>query len=64
MKPKDSEQKKPLIVFPHGGPHSANTEMYMLESLFFVRNGFAVLFINYRGSLGESSEHYQFAASC
>ncbi|VVC32928.1 Peptidase S9, prolyl oligopeptidase, catalytic domain,Alpha/Beta hydrolase fold [Cinara cedri] len=44
--------KCPLIVFPHGGPHASSLDSYMPNAAFFVQIGFAVLFVNYRGSTG------------
>ncbi len=41
-----------FAVWPHGGPHSLISAMYLNEVAFFVKQGFAVLFINFRGSLG------------
>ena len=42
----------PLIVLPHGGPHSALTTGYSLNVAAFVALGFSVLLVNYTGSLG------------
>ncbi|XP_041978273.1 acylamino-acid-releasing enzyme-like isoform X2 [Aricia agestis] len=42
----------PLIVWPHGGPHSAFSNTYFLEAAFYNMLGFALLRINYRGSTG------------
>uniref|UniRef100_A0A0V0G8W1 Acylamino-acid-releasing enzyme n=1 Tax=Triatoma dimidiata TaxID=72491 RepID=A0A0V0G8W1_TRIDM len=51
--PVDSDVKElPLIVWPHGGPHSATTNAYSLLCNFFAQLGFAILMINYRGSIG------------
>ncbi|XP_052094741.1 acylamino-acid-releasing enzyme-like isoform X1 [Mytilus californianus] len=50
--PEVLDVKPPLIVFPHGGPHSVFTEGYMLYTSCLIASGFAVLYINYRGSLG------------
>ncbi|XP_053233396.1 acylamino-acid-releasing enzyme [Podarcis raffonei] len=44
--------KFPLVVSPHGGPHSAFTTSWMLYPALLCRMGFAVLLVNYRGSLG------------
>lgn len=46
----------PLIVNPHGGPHSSSTTFFRMETLCFVLNGYAVITIQYRGSLGYSKE--------
>ncbi|NWI69860.1 ACPH enzyme, partial [Todus mexicanus] len=45
-------QKPPLVVMPHGGPHSVFTAGWMLYPAALCRTGFAVLLVNYRGSLG------------
>ncbi|XP_061202925.1 acylamino-acid-releasing enzyme isoform X1 [Neopsephotus bourkii] len=45
-------QKPPLVVMPHGGPHSVFAAGWMLYPAALCRMGFAVLLVNYRGSLG------------
>ncbi|NWI50017.1 APEH enzyme, partial [Calyptomena viridis] len=45
-------EKPPLVVMPHGGPHSVFTAGWMLYPAALCRVGFAVLLVNYRGSLG------------
>ncbi|KRY32905.1 Acylamino-acid-releasing enzyme [Trichinella spiralis] len=53
LKPADkSKSPYPLILWPHGGPHSTYTTAYSFMAAFFVSVGFAVLRVNYRGSLG------------
>ncbi|XP_065701660.1 LOW QUALITY PROTEIN: acylamino-acid-releasing enzyme-like [Patagioenas fasciata] len=47
-----TSQKPPLVVMPHGGPHSVFTAGWMLYPAALCRLGFAVLLVNYRGSLG------------
>ncbi|XP_072276383.1 acylamino-acid-releasing enzyme [Pyxicephalus adspersus] len=42
----------PLVVFPHGGPHSAFVSEWMLFPAVLCKMGFAVQLVNYRGSLG------------
>ncbi|XP_063362005.1 acylamino-acid-releasing enzyme-like isoform X1 [Cydia amplana] len=49
LAPKSSD-KLPLIVWPHGGPHSGFVNAYSLEAALFNMLGFASLRINYRGS--------------
>ncbi|KAH0629992.1 hypothetical protein JD844_012520 [Phrynosoma platyrhinos] len=44
--------KIPLVVSPHGGPHSVFTTSWTLYPAVLCRMGFAVLLVNYRGSLG------------
>ncbi|NXE30567.1 APEH enzyme, partial [Ardeotis kori] len=45
-------QKPPLVVMPHGGPHTVSTAGWTLCPAALCRMGFAVLLVNYRGSLG------------
>ncbi|XP_020296505.1 acylamino-acid-releasing enzyme-like isoform X2 [Pseudomyrmex gracilis] len=45
----------PFIVVPHGGPHSNYTNVHILDYSFFVKAGFAVVQVNYRGSTGMGS---------
>eukprot|EP00590_Aulacoseira_subarctica_P007588 CAMPEP_0172414434 /NCGR_PEP_ID=MMETSP1064-20121228/1091_1 /TAXON_ID=202472 /ORGANISM="Aulacoseira subarctica , Strain CCAP 1002/5" /LENGTH=787 /DNA_ID=CAMNT_0013151099 /DNA_START=276 /DNA_END=2639 /DNA_ORIENTATION=- len=45
--------KPPLIVVPHGGPHSCSSISFMPTSFFLCLQGkYAVLLVNYRGSTG------------
>jgi dipeptidyl aminopeptidase/acylaminoacyl peptidase len=47
------DRKCPLIVVPHGGPHSCMTTSYVASYAFLaLRLGAAVLHVNYRGSTG------------
>ncbi|XP_053577103.1 acylamino-acid-releasing enzyme isoform X2 [Bombina bombina] len=54
LKPQDvsAESKLPLVVYPHGGPHSSFASEWMLFPATLCKMGFAVLLVNYRGSLG------------
>ncbi|XP_013772047.1 acylamino-acid-releasing enzyme-like [Limulus polyphemus] len=56
VKPKKGGDEKihshPLIVWPHGGPHSLITPGYALYPIVFAKLGFASLLVNFRGSLG------------
>ena len=47
----------PLIVWPHGGPHSVLTTDFKTVVMFFCQLGFGVLFVNYRGSTGFGEEN-------
>lgn len=47
-----NETDLPLIVWPHGGPHSSFHAGFSLYPILFVKCGFAVLLVNYRGSKG------------
>ena len=44
--------KSPLVVSPHGGPHSTFTDDYYETSRLLCQLGYAVLLVNYRGSIG------------
>lgn len=44
--------KRPLICWPHGGPHSSSINSYSMAATFFVALGYSVVFVNYRGSIG------------
>ncbi|XP_071815910.1 acylamino-acid-releasing enzyme-like isoform X2 [Apostichopus japonicus] len=46
------EQQPPLIVFPHGGPHSSIVASYLVMPVFLCRLNYAVICVNYRGSTG------------
>ena len=48
----NSECNGTLIVFPHGGPHSAYGCEYSTHVAVFYRLGFSVLMLNFRGSIG------------
>lgn len=51
--PKNSESKKlPVVVIPHGGPWSRDTWGFMADSQFLANRGYAVLKMNFRGSIG------------
>ncbi|XP_066471875.1 acylamino-acid-releasing enzyme-like isoform X2 [Tiliqua scincoides] len=42
----------PLVVSPHGGPHAVFDACWRPTMACFCKLGFAVLMVNYRGSLG------------
>ena len=46
----------PLILWPHGGPHSAVPTVFFNEVHYFASMGLAVLFVNYRGSTGAGKD--------
>lgn len=54
IKPKEVNDgvKLPLIVIPHGGPHSVIVAEWGLSVAVLCKMGFAVLLVNYRGSIG------------
>jgi len=46
------DEKPPAIVCIHGGPTSQATTSYSDETIFFTTRGYAMLYVNYRGSTG------------
>jgi len=51
-KPRKDGVLPPLIVVPHGGPHSCSPTLYSHPHAFLCASGYAVLMVNYRGSTG------------
>jgi acylaminoacyl-peptidase len=52
MMPNDGDHL-PLVVRPHGGPHSIYCASWPFREITLLLNaGFAVLLVNYRGSIG------------
>lgn len=47
-----TNKKVPLVVCPHGGPHSAFVAEWSLNTAALVKLGMGVLLVNYRGSSG------------
>ncbi|XP_049869036.1 acylamino-acid-releasing enzyme-like isoform X1 [Pectinophora gossypiella] len=60
MSPNAEGSKLPLVVWPHGGPHSSFINGYSLEAALFAMLGFASLQINYRGSSGTGQASVDF----
>lgn len=59
--PKGGKEKSlPLIVAIHGGPHGSYANMFFLEPALLVSLGFAVLQVNYRGSIGMGSDNVEY----
>lgn len=50
--PPPRNQATKLVVFPHGGPHVASLNGYSQAAMALLQSGYAVLYVNYRGSLG------------
>ncbi|XP_072538219.1 acylamino-acid-releasing enzyme isoform X1 [Salminus brasiliensis] len=59
LKPKKVKEgtKLPLIVTPHGGPHSVIVAEWLLSQAVLCRMGFGVLLVNYRGSIGYGQDN-------
>ncbi len=50
---KGTYEKIPLVVVPHGGPHSCTPTAYVPSYAFLCQKGnFGILHVNYRGSAG------------
>ncbi|XP_050303713.1 acylamino-acid-releasing enzyme-like [Anthonomus grandis grandis] len=54
------DQSVPLIVWPHGGPHSAFANYFFLEAALFLSLGYGICLINYRGSIGQGNDSIDF----
>ena len=48
----DDVRAPPVVLVPHGGPHTACVAGYLPSLAFLAAAGFAVLQVNYRGSTG------------
>lgn len=46
----------PVVLVPHGGPHSAFSTTFYTHHAFLSSLGFAVLSVNYRGSTGYGTQ--------
>ncbi|XP_044008354.1 acylamino-acid-releasing enzyme-like isoform X1 [Aphidius gifuensis] len=59
--PKNGKDKSlPLVVAIHGGPHGSYANMFFLDPAVLVSLGFAVIQINYRGSIGMGSDNVEY----
>ncbi|KAI1305801.1 Acylamino-acid-releasing enzyme [Halotydeus destructor] len=47
----------PVIVTPHGGPHGTIVECFMRNAALYVRLGFKLLLVDYRGSTGVDDDY-------
>lgn len=56
MKPAHGEAPYPTVLYIHGGPHGAFGNIYSFDFQMLAGAGYAVLFINYRGSTGYGDE--------
>lgn len=59
--PKTGKDKSvPLIIVPHGGPHSNFANVFSVDCSLFALLGLAVLQVNYRGSTGMGSKNVEY----
>jgi len=56
MMPNAGEAPYPTILYIHGGPHSAFGHMFSFDFQMLAGAGYAVLFVNQRGSTGYGDE--------
>lgn len=52
-----AEGKPPLVALIHGGPTSQVRASFRAEAQFFATRGYAVLYVNYRGSTGYGRDY-------
>lgn len=50
--PRRDSSLPPLIVVPHGGPHSCTPTSFIPSYAYLCAKGYAILHVNYRGSSG------------
>ena len=53
-----SEKNLPVVVMPHNGPGQRNVWGYNADVQFLANRGYAVLQVNYRGSIGYGKSFY------
>ncbi len=58
-----SHLKPPLIVLVHDGPHICVRETWPLKARLLTSRGYAVLYVNYRGSVGYGLHYEQALAA-
>ncbi|MEE9616263.1 MAG: S9 family peptidase [Anaerolineae bacterium] len=56
IKPSIGKAPYPTILYIHGGPHTGCGHMFSFDFQMLAGAGYAVLFINYRGSTGYGDE--------
>ncbi|WP_445358749.1 alpha/beta hydrolase family protein [Microbulbifer sp. ANSA005] len=56
--PKGSNKSNPMVVLPHGGPHSRDYWGYDRNAQILSQNGYLVLQVNFRGSTGYGQGFY------
>ncbi|WP_444914381.1 alpha/beta hydrolase family protein [Microbulbifer sp. TRSA007] len=56
--PQESKIHNPMVVLPHGGPHSRDYWGYNRNAQILSQNGYLVLQVNFRGSTGYGDKFY------
>lgn len=56
--PHNQTENLPLVVMPHGGPHSRDYWGYNRDAQILSQNGYLVLQVNFRGSTGYGDEFF------
>jgi dipeptidyl aminopeptidase/acylaminoacyl peptidase len=56
MQPRSGNAPFPTILYIHGGPHNGFGHIFCFDFLMLAAAGYAVLFINHRGSTGYGDE--------
>jgi dipeptidyl aminopeptidase/acylaminoacyl peptidase len=56
LKPPHGQSPYPTILQAHGGPHARDNWGFIPQSQYWASQGYATLFINYRGSFGFGKE--------
>ncbi|XP_051483188.1 acylamino-acid-releasing enzyme-like isoform X2 [Apus apus] len=64
MSPPDGTVPHPLVVCPHGGPHAVFDARWRPGMAALCQMGFAVLLVNYRGSVGFGQASISSLISC
>ncbi|XP_014725204.1 PREDICTED: acylamino-acid-releasing enzyme-like [Sturnus vulgaris] len=64
LSPSDGTSPHPLVVCPHGGPHAVFDARWRPSMAALCQLGFAVLLVNYRGSLGFGQASISSLLSC
>ncbi|MEW5251759.1 alpha/beta hydrolase family protein [Microbulbifer sp. 2201CG32-9] len=56
--PDGQKEDLPMVVVPHGGPHSRDYWEYSQDAQILSQNGYLVLQVNFRGSTGYGDHFY------
>lgn len=56
LKPQNNQNKYPAIVYIHGGPKTCFGDAFLFEFQFFANSGYAVIYMNPRGSDGYTED--------